>query len=181
MEANETLYALALNRVKGVGPRIFKRIVDAAGSAERAFGMKTSGLVERCGIPSGVARAIERFSDWSKVEADLERCRKSGIQILIRSSEGYPRLLDLLDDAPPVLYILGELEPKDELAIAIVGTRSMTPYGKKVAHRLAGELADGGFTIVSGLARGIDSRAHTGALDAGGRTIAVLGCGLDML
>jgi len=181
MERDETAYALALSRTGGVGAKTFKKVVDATGSAKRAFEAETGELVEKYDVPEKTARAIKKFSDWDEIEAELEYCRENNIQIITRSSEGYPRLLNLLDDAPPILYMTGELQPRDDLAIAIVGTRNMTPYGKRVAHRLAEDLADGGFTIVSGLARGIDSRAHVGALDAGGRTIAVLGCGLDII
>ena len=93
----------------------------------------------------------------------------------------YPRLLREIDDAPPVLYVRGELLPVDEFAVAIVGTRHATTYGREAAHQLATELARCQITVISGLARGIDSEAHKAALQAGGRTIAVLGCGVDII
>ena len=179
MMRDEVVCALALARISGIGARKFRRIVDALGCAARAFEMSAAELASTCNISERDARAIEQFSGWDEVEVELIRCQKRGIDVIPLTSESYPRLLKLIPDAPPAIYVKGRLEPEDELAIAVVGTRSPTAYGRRTARRLAGALAGGGFTIVSGLAAGIDESAHKGALDAGGRTIAVLGSGMN--
>jgi DNA processing protein len=111
-------------------------------------------------------------------ERMLELCRSRGVGIIRADSDAYPGLLARIDDPPPLLFVRGALEPCDALAVAIVGSRHPTAYGRQVAWQLAGSLARAGYTVVSGLARGIDAAAHRGALDAGGRTIAVLGTGV---
>ena len=111
--------------------------------------------------------------------SEIDRARRIGITLLTMQDDGYPPLLRASSDPPPVLYVRGRLEADDRLAIAIVGARRATAHGERTASRLAGDLARRGFTIVSGLARGIDAAAHRGALEGGGRTIAVLGCGID--
>jgi DNA processing protein len=112
------------------------------------------------------------------VAAELEFCQQHDIDLLTYEAPQYPRALREIADPPSILYVQGEIKPHDNLAIAIVGTRHATTYGKRQAERLAGSLARAGMTIVSGLARGIDATAHRGALEAGGRTIAILGSGL---
>jgi DNA processing protein len=131
------------------------------------------------------ARARERlFSGAARRRAEEERgrCRASGVTLVGRDDAGYPRRLRELYDPPPVLYIRGILESaEDPAGVAIVGSRAATPQGKALARRMARDLAGAGATVVSGLARGIDAAAHQGALDASGRTVAVLGSGLDRL
>lgn len=112
-------------------------------------------------------------------QAEIERARRLGITLVTLPEDGYPPLLRASSDPPPVLYVRGRLEADDRLAVAIVGARRATAHGERTAARLAEDLATRGFTIVSGLARGIDAAAHRGALEGGGRTIAVLGCGID--
>jgi DNA processing protein len=114
-----------------------------------------------------VAKAKQAMQDW-------------GIRLLVRGSPDYPVVLAGLPDAPPYLFVRGTVEERDRAAVAIVGTRHATEYGKGIASKLASDLAQRGITVVSGLARGIDTQAHKGALDAGGRTFAVCGCGLDV-
>lgn len=177
----EDRYSIALAQISGVGPKTFKKIVEVYGSAKSAFDAEAGELVEKCDISRTVASAIKNFSDWKKIESELEYCDKNEIKIIARGSEEYPKLLDLLDDAPPILYIKGELKFEDALAIAIVGTRKPTTYGKETSRSLAKDLSEAGFTIVSGLARGIDEQAHWGALDAGKRTVAVMGSGIDVM
>lgn len=115
------------------------------------------------------------------VSLQLEAMEAHGIRVLLESDAHYPRALLAIPDAPPCLFIRGDLSQTDERAVAIVGTRHMTEYGKGLAHRFGVELARAGVTVVSGLARGIDTAAHRGALDGGGRTLAVTGCGLDIV
>jgi hypothetical protein len=108
----------------------------------------------------------------------IDLCQRRGVEIVVEGSPGYPRLLSQIDDPPGVLFVRGTLEACDALAVSIVGARHATAYGRRVAHQLAGALTRAGYTVVSGLARGIDHAAHRGALDAGGRTLAVLGSGV---
>ncbi|HEU4403348.1 MAG TPA: DNA-processing protein DprA [Candidatus Polarisedimenticolia bacterium] len=113
--------------------------------------------------------------------AELERARRFGAGVLTLADEAYPSLLRAAADPPPLLYVWGRLLRQDALAVAVVGSRRATPHGSGVARRLAEGLAGAGFTVVSGLARGIDAEGHRGALECGGRTLAVLGSGLDRI
>ena len=131
------------------------------------------------GIGGGVARAIAECREKIDPEAELERLAKSGVAALTWHDEDYPRRLKEVVDAPPVLYCKGRLQPEDETSVAVVGTRRPTEYGYRVTTELCTELAARGVTVVSGLALGIDARAHKATLDARGRTVAVLGNGLD--
>jgi len=114
-------------------------------------------------------------------DGELERLHKSGVKAYTWDDLEYPPRLKEIEDKPPVLYVRGELTPEDECAVAIVGTRKATPYGRQAAEHFATDLAGHRVTVVSGLARGIDAVAHRAALSAGGRTIGVLACGLDMV
>ena len=113
------------------------------------------------------------------LNAELQRLDQEGVRMLTLEEDEYPKLLRSIDLPPPVLYVRGELTPADEFAVAVVGTRHATVYGKEITQRLSSGLAENGVTIVSGLALGIDAVAHQAALDVGGRTLAVQGCGLD--
>jgi len=124
------------------------------------------------------AAAIAAAGSTDGTEHLLDLCRREGVDVLVEGFAGYPALLSRIDDPPGVLFVRGRFEPCDSLAISIVGARHASPYGRRVASLLAGGLARAGYTVVSGLARGIDAAAHRGALDAGGRTIAVLGSGV---
>ena len=127
-----------------------------------------------------ISCSIRRSFD-TEVEKILHRLEQLNVQVLTWDSPEYPALLSQIADPPPVLFVRGTLLPTDEWAIAIVGSRKATVYGREVARRLAMDLAQNGMTVVSGLARGIDGVAHKSALEAGGRTIAVLGCGVDVI
>ncbi|MBI2152563.1 MAG: DNA-protecting protein DprA [Candidatus Rokubacteria bacterium] len=120
------------------------------------------------------------YTESTTVAEQRQLARRAGARLLLREDDEYPAPLRAIPDPPPFLLARGELRAEDALALAIVGSRHATPYGVAVAERLAAELAARGVTIVSGLARGIDTAAHRGALAAGGRTIAVLGCGVDV-
>jgi DNA processing protein len=130
------------------------------------------------GIGAKLTRAIATATDCVDVAAEMQRCREHSIRLLAQEHPAYPRRLQEITDAPSMLYCRGSLETSDELAIAIVGTRHATSYGIRQAERLSHGLALAGFTVISGMARGIDAAAHRGALSAGGRTVAVLGSGL---
>lgn len=175
------IYWLALGSIPGIGPHTYKALIERFGSPEEVFNASTDELLAIEGIGRETAKRIGSFRGWRRVEEELEVIKRKGIGIVTLMDRTYPANLKEIYDPPPYLYIKGELKGEDERAIAIVGSRTPTPYGLGVAYRMAMELASCGFTIVSGMARGIDSEAHRGALKAGGRTIAVLGSGIDVI
>lgn len=169
--------AVRLALVSGVGPLTRRALLERFESAEQVFQATGRQLCEVSGVGPKISRAIQDARTID-VQAELKVCRDAGIDILLEDDAAYPRLLGEIPDPPAVLFVRGELLPQDAVSIAVVGSRHATVYGKATAERLAGGLARAGLTIVSGLARGIDAAAHRGALDAGGRTIAVLAGGL---
>ena len=171
-------HALRLSLVPGVGPRIRQALLERFGSPEAVLAAAPSALREVPGVGPKLTGKIAAASNEIDVDAEIALCREHGIGILTESDEAYPRVLREIHDPPGVLFVKGELQPQDGLAIGIVGTRHATHYGLQQAERLAGSLARAGLTVVSGLARGIDSAAHRGALAAGGRTLAVLASGV---
>jgi DNA processing protein len=172
--------ALALTRVPGVGPVTFRVLVDALGSAEAVWRAPASTVRSVDGCPRHVADAVRAFDGWGQVDAELARLGLLSGRLLTLPSADYPVHLRRIHDPPPVLYVLGDLPTDERRVIAVVGSRRATPYGTATATRLATELAAAGFVVVSGLARGIDAAAHQGALQGNGRTVAVLGCGVDV-
>jgi DNA processing protein len=167
-----------LSLVSGVGPRIRKTLLEHFGSAQAVLSAAPSDLREVPGIGAKISRAISAAAREIDVEAELALCRERGIAVIIESDDAYPSRLKEIPDPPGVLFVRGAFAPTDGLAVAIVGTRHATQYGLAQAERLAAGLSRAGYTIVSGLARGIDAAAHRGALKAGGRTLAVLGSGV---
>jgi len=178
MDPDERLAALRLHLTPGIGPRLYAALVERFGSAGAALDAPASALVEAPGIGRNTARRIREGMAQADPDEELARAARAGVRVLVRGEADYPLSLGYLVDAPPVLYVKGTLEAEDAQAVTIVGTRKCSLYGSDQAERLAGGLARAGFTVVSGLARGIDSAAHRGALAAGGRTLAVLGNGL---
>lgn len=162
----------------GVGPILFSRLLVQFGDAEKALGASVGQLAEIQRIGRKSAEQIARERDTVDIEAEIEAAARHGVRIICREDDDYPPGLRQIADGPIVLYVKGELRPTDAVAIAIVGTRRCTIYGSEQARRLGELLAGAGFTIVSGLARGIDAFGHHGAVDAGGRSIAVMGKGL---
>lgn len=169
---------LRLALVPGIGPRIYQKLLEQFGTAEQVFAAPSGELRSVPGVGEKLCRAIQRGATEIDVVAELELCRRHDISLLARENPAYPRLLREIYDPPAILFMQGKLTPADSLSIGIVGARHATHYGLAQAERLAASLSRAGLTIVSGLARGIDSAAHRGALAAGGRTIAVLGSGL---
>lgn len=176
----EFIAALRLALSSGIGPAKVQALQNYFGSLSAALAATTSQLQAVSGIGPKVAKTIASASQLD-VQRELDHCQDFGIQILTRSCEAFPELLREIADPPTLLFVKGELLPCDELAVAIVGTRHATHYGKKQAERFGYELAKAGFTIASGLARGIDAAAHRGALKAKGRTIAFLGGGVSKI
>lgn len=178
MEIEELKYWLWWNRVPGVGPTRFYKLLEEYGS-----------MVDAWQAPPQLLQAIigeKALIGWQEIkrtwdpEQELRKADHLGICFYCYSDTGYPQLLKKIANPPPVLYVAGGFEYGDDIAVAIVGTRSPTPAGVFNARELASELTRQGLTIISGMARGIDSEAHKGALDVNGRTVAVLGCGLDI-
>ena len=170
---------LKLIRSEGVGPTLFRRLVDYFGDIEQILGASVSELTKVEGIGNKTAESIARTRNAFDAEQELGLADKLGVWVIHLHDERYPPALKAVYDPPPVLYIKGSLTRADNLAMAIVGSRRCTHYGTEQANRFSHLLASAGFTIVSGLARGIDTAAHRGALSAQGRTIAVQGCGLS--
>lgn len=173
-------YWLAFNLVPGIGPARFRRLVAYFGSAERAWRASTADLVA-AGLDAKALESLLARRARIDLDQEMERLEKAGIILVTLEDAIYPPLLRHVADAPPLLYVWGTLRPDDELAIAVVGTRRATVYGKQVCERLVSEIAGRGITVVSGLALGIDAVAHRTALTAGGRTIAVVGSGVDVV
>lgn len=173
-------YWLALARIDGLGVRTAHKLIAHFGSPQAAY-MASLTELESCGLSAQVAQAIFAQSGMRDAERELEATSKAGCQLVTLSSDEYPPLLREISDAPLVLYVLGDASLLSRHAVAMVGSRRPTAYGSSVAHRLASDLAQRGLVVVSGLARGIDSASHRGALEGGGKTIAVLGSGIDVI
>jgi len=174
-------YWLALKFVDGVGNIGFKNLIEAFGSPKNVFNAPTADALKRIpGIGWKTALKIKEFKDWQRVNREIELADRSSVSILTANSLLYPKNLLNIYDFPPLLYVKGTLI-EDDINIAVVGSRMAGAYGKFTAERLSRELVLRGITIVSGLARGIDSAAHRGALAGKGRTIAVLGSGIDIV
>ena len=172
-------YTLALQQIPGIGPILFKRLVGAFATPEAVFRAGPDALRAVEGISENMAQAIATFNTFSDIDAEMERVEKAGARLIGLGDAEYPPLLAAIDDPPPVLYVKGDLSSVP--AVAVVGSRKMTSYGRTVAERIAGGLAAQGVTVVSGFARGIDGVAHRAALAGAGGTIAVLGCGVDCI
>jgi DNA processing protein len=173
-------YWLALHSIPDVGPVVARRLVSAFGSPEQIFRVRLGELKKVEGVGENRARRIAGFNRWDVVSRQIEEAEKMNVSLLHIHSPDYPDRLRQIHGAPIVLYVKGTLEQADKYAVAMVGSRSSTSYGMDVAERIAYRLASSGLTVVSGMARGIDTVSHEGAVRAGGRTIAVLGSGIDV-
>jgi len=170
-----------LKNTPGIGNLLFRRLLDRFSSPGLIFEASRKKLMSVEGITPKLAAAIaSRRQPASCVDTELEAIEKSGCRVLTFNDAEYPRLLRQIPDPPPCLYILGKLEPAMN-AIAVVGSRNATGYGKSVARHLSADLSTCKLTVVSGMAMGIDTCAHKGALQAGGQTVAVMGTGLNRI
>ena len=179
--APEMLDLLALHLIPGLGPKLTTALLERFGSAAKVLQADAGQLSEVPHIGANLAGKLRRAMDQLDVQAELDRIQEKGVSLLRLGTPPYPPILATIHDPPGLLYLRGTLETRDQQAVAIVGSRHCTSYGRRNAERLAGELARAGYTIVSGLARGIDGMAHRGALQAGGRTLAVLAGGLSKI
>jgi len=171
---------LALRMVRGVGPVVYQGLLRAFGDPAAIFAA-TAHALECAGVRPEVARAIRAFDDWANVDAQIERLGRAGAHLLTWHDPDYPATLREIHDPPPFLFVHGDLQPRDAVAVALVGSRNVSGYGMRVTRELTDGLVQYGVTIVSGLARGTDAAAHWAALRAGGRTIAVMGSGIDVV
>jgi len=169
---------LRMSLVPDVGPIRVRKLVEHFGSLEAVLGASVSELQRVVGIGDRIAEAIFKVHGDDAVDSEIERAAACGLRIVCPEDDDYPRPLLHTADPPICLYVRGTLQRTDAVAVAIVGTRRCSHYGREQAARFGEVLASAGFTVVSGLARGVDSCAHRGALKGGGRTLAVLGNGL---
>jgi len=174
----EALYWLALRLAPGLGTRLAARLVQTYGHPRVIFQASPSEL-EASGLPPLVAQSLSSGAAFEAAAQEAAWLPKVGCQLLTYADERYPATLKEIFEPPVLLYACGDLSLLAGPCLAIVGSRKPTPYGSAVAERLASDLAERGLRIISGMARGIDSAAHRGALATGGKTIAVLGCGID--
>jgi DNA processing protein len=173
-------YWIGFNHVLGIGPTRLRKLLDAFGDIQLAWHASGDEL-RLAGLGPTYVKTLINTRETLDLDQELRRIEQLGFKITTWQDEEYPARLREISAPPPMLYVWGDIKPQDRWAVAIVGTRRATAYGTAVAQDLASVLAASGITIVSGLARGIDSIAHQAALDTGGRTLAVLGSGLDQI
>lgn len=171
---------IGFHLVPGVGPVRLRMLIETFGSAEEAWTASEQAL-RATGLPADTVQRIVSYRKEVDLDAELDKLDRHGVRAVTREDDDYPRRLREIDAAPYILYIKGTLAPEDDLAIGMVGTRRATPYGRDMTRHIASDLATAGVVVVSGLALGIDTAAHRAALDAGGRTIAICGNGLDIV
>ncbi|HEY7330627.1 MAG TPA: DNA-processing protein DprA [Gemmataceae bacterium] len=172
---------LSLSLVAGIGPRLTAALLERFGSATAALRASVAELTTIPFITPRLAESIQQALQKSDAVAELERMQKHGVNLIALGTPEYPASLATIPDPPHLLYVRGSITPADANAVALVGSRHCTDYGRRVAGRLSAGLVRAGITVVSGLARGIDGVAHRAALEAGGRTLAVLAGGLSRI
>jgi DNA processing protein len=172
---------LTLSLVPGIGPRLTAALLERFGSATAALRASVAELSEIPYLTQRLAENVQQALQRSDAAAELERIERHGVRLTALGSPEYPPALVTIDDPPYLLYIRGSITPADANAVALVGSRRCTDYGRRIATRIATGLARAGVTVISGLARGIDGAAHRAALEAGGRTLAVLAGGLSRI
>jgi DNA processing protein len=177
---HELPYYLAFVRVRGIGAARLRKLQAHFGTLQRAWQASEFELV-RAGLDVRTVGSVLQSRKTIVPDAELERVQKAGVTALSWDDPAYPKLLKEVDDPPPVLFVKGAILDDDAWAVGLVGTRRATVYGREVAETLATDLAHSNITVVSGMARGIDATAHAAAIKAGGRTLAVLGCGVDVV
>ncbi len=180
LSREEELYWLALKMVPGLGTRTSGKLLDRFRSPQAIFRASRTEL-EGAGVSGAVAQSIASGCTFEDAAAQHERMVEAGAELVTIGDPRYPSSLREIFDPPVVLFARGRIELLQSLMLGIVGTRRPTPYGIAAAERLAADLAHAGLTVVSGMARGIDTAAHKGAISTGGDTVAVLGCGVDVV
>jgi len=173
-------YWLGFSLAPGIGPVRVQRLLEHFGDLEAAW-RASAGELARAGLDGKAREVLVECRQRLDLDAELRRAEDLGVALVTWEDPRYPERLRQIYGAPFLLYVRGDLRPQDDLAVAVVGTRRMTPYGRQATERIVRDLAAGGVTVVSGLARGVDTCAHRAALEAGGRTLAVLGSGVDVI
>lgn len=173
-------YLVGISLLPGIGPARFHRLLARLPEPERAWRASESDLLA-VGVDARSLPLLLEKRRGISIDRELEKLQRCGVDVLTIFDSRYPPQLKEIFGAPPLLYVKGEITRQDEQSVGVVGTRSPSVYGKDLAARVVPELVRAGLTIVSGLARGIDTIAHQAALEAGGRTMAVLGCGIDVV
>jgi len=182
MERDERYDWLALRAVPGIGDVLYKRLIERFGPPHAVTAAKQKELMTVEGVGLKAAEAIKTFHPNDRgIQQELDRADKLGIELVTLLDERYPVQLKAIYDPPPILYMKGRLGPRNQQAVAIVGARRATEYGRWITEQIVYGLVAKGFTIVSGMARGIDGYAHRAAVSSKGKTVAVLGCGVDVI
>ncbi|MBI4517347.1 MAG: DNA-protecting protein DprA [Deltaproteobacteria bacterium] len=179
-DAEELGFWIALKLVRGVGCVGYQGLLRAFGYPRAVFSASVHAL-ECAGVRREVAQAVRGFDGWPAVREQLARAERAGARVITWADAEYPANLKQIHDPPPFLFVRGRLQDRDRLAVALVGSRAASSYGLQQTREMSEGLARAGVTVVSGLARGIDAEAHAAAVRVGGRTIAVLGCGVDVV
>ena len=180
MSNKDIKYGVGFSLIPGIGPIRFTQLESYFGNLEGAW-KATPAELKQSGLDSGSIHAITSWRPKISLEAEMEKLDRYGVKVVTCHDPDYPSRLKEIYDYPPLLYVRGSLLPEDEWCLAVVGTRRATVYGRQVTEEIVADLTRSKITIVSGLAKGIDSIAHHSALDAGGRSIAVFACGLDIV
>lgn len=180
MSDEDCRYWVGFNKVPGIGAARVRVLLDFFGDLEVAWHAPARDL-QQAGLDQRSLASLVSVRETLDLDAEMERLQQAGVQVVTWPDDAYPPNLRQAYNAPPVLYLRGSLETRDEWAVAVVGTRRASVYGKEAARMVCAGLAQAGVTVVSGMAQGIDTVAHRACLDAGGRTIAVLGCGVDVV
>lgn len=181
LDEKECVPWLALARVKGLGCAGFKRVAEHFNDPRGAFSASEKELSQVLGLDREAIQGLLTFSEWDEIRKEIRLACEAGVRILTFNAPNYPVRLRMIPDPPPFLYVSGEIREEDEKAVAVVGSRSASDYGIRIGRELCQDLAFLGFTVVSGMARGIDGEAHKAALEVDRRTIAVLGSGVDVV
>ena len=179
MSERDIRYWIGFNKVSGIGAARLQALLDYFGDLQTAWRAPVHDL-RQVGLDRRSLANLLKARDKLDLDAEMGRLEGANVRVLTWSDASYPPHLRQVYNAPPVLYVRGQIEKRDEWAVAVVGTRRASVYGKEAARMIGTGLAQAGVTVVSGMARGIDTVAHRTCLDAGGRTIAVLGCGVDV-
>jgi DNA processing protein len=177
---NQKKFWVGLSHVKGLGPVRFEQLLDHFGDVE-AIWQASPAVLREVSLPEKVISNFLKIRASLDLDQILSDYHSKNISVLTWQEDDYPQRLRNIPASPPVLYLNGELGPEDRWSVGVVGTRKITQYGRQVTEEICGTLASQGITIVSGLARGVDTIAHKAALEAGGRTLAILGCGVDRI